>query len=929
VEVISVIVTNSNSEQNYEYDVFLSYSTMDKVWVRGELLTRLEKSGLKVWIDTKDIRVGKPAIKDLEDALAKCQKTLLVLTPHYLKSDWTTFERYLVQSIDPTNERGRLIPILKESCTLPASIGFLNYADFTIPGDGDIAWAQLLTALGKRLEIESFQEYSPRQWLLAHPYGMPPYFTGRLAERQMLSDWLNRDTQHPLLVLKALGGFGKSALTWHWLLNDFGEQGWPNVVWWSFYEAQAGFDNFLRATLKYLSGEELEGRVSQEHVDKVLAYLQRPGVLLILDGFERELRAYCGIASVYQGDGDFSLCVDEKVGGEDHDCVNLLAEIFLRKLCSLPNLKGKVLMSTRLTPRPVVVTGGTLLIGCREEELMQMHPADAVAFFQVQGIRGNRGEIEQACGLYGFHPLSLRLLAGLVKEDFRNPGDIEVAQGLNVSGGLVQRQNHIMEKAYGCLTEVRQQLLSRIACFRSPVTYDILMVVEPESQALEINLRDLINRGLIQRESIRFDLHPIVRRYAYNHMGEEERSHTHGQLRDYFATVPLVERVKTIDDLAPVIELYHHMVQSGKYDEARELFRNRLEEPTYFQLGIYQQRIELLLSLFPQGEAQSPRLRDKDAQAWTLTALANSYSLSGQPAKAVPLFERQIIIRENAGDRSNWAVGLGNLAYMAQIHIGALQATERNLCRKIALCQEIKDEFKEAVGHQALGQLLAYRGAWEAAEIELDRASELFETGNGVEPHSIVWAYRAFRALLWVRSSQSNERQKADRTAIALFAAERAIEVADEYARTHYPVERAYIRAHWFLGAAYRLTPDLPQSSHHLSEALRRCRRINGVDLEASILLDFARLCRDQGDSSEACHLAEEARAIATRSRYVLQGADIHLFLAEQSMGIWDFGKAQELAREALRLSTCDGGDYTYKVAYDEAQSLLAKIIST
>jgi tetratricopeptide (TPR) repeat protein len=782
--------------------------------------------------------------------------------------------------------------------------------------------------------IKADANYRPQQWDLVHPYPMPPHFTGRNAERRMLSDWLNGGDTHPLLVVRALGGFGKSALTWHWLLKDVVERDWPNVVWWSFYEAQAGFDNFLRTTLKYLSSEELKGRVSQEHVDRLLQYLQQPGILLVLDGFERELRAYCSMAAAYQGDGEFPLCAEEKVGGEDNDCINLLAEVFLRKLCSLPNLKGKVLMSTRLRPRPVEVRGGELLIGCREEKLTQMHPADAVTFFRVQGIRGNRNEIEQACGNYGFHPLSLRLLAGLVVNDYRDPGDIQVAQNLDVSGDLIQRQHHVLEQAYESLMEERRRLLSRIACFRSPVTYDTLVAVDEGSQDLQADLRDLINRGLVQREGIRFDLHPIVRRYAYDRMGAAERSGTHGQLRDYFAAVPEVEQVTTIDDLAPVIELYHHMVRAGQYDKAFELFADRLNNSLYYQLGAYQQRIELLRALFPQGEAQLPQLQKEDDQAWTLNGLANSYSLSGQPEQAVPLFEASNAIQEKWEQKGNWAIGLGNLACMAQLPIGALQAAEANLRRKIALCQEIEDEFNifnivaefnEAVGQYGLGQLLAYRGDWGAAEEALDRSLELLKKINNIQSQGIVWAYQALRSLLWMRATETT-RQLSDLAATALSAANRALELADEDAHTVSPVERDYVRAHWLLGAAHRLTPDLHLSDHHLNEALHRCRAINMVDHEADILLDLARLRRDQGDPTEAHRLAEAARQIATRSRYVLQGADIHLFLAELAMAAGELDQARGFAQEALRLATCDGGDYTYKVAYDEAQALLKKI---
>ncbi|MCP4693112.1 MAG: hypothetical protein GY859_34030, partial [Desulfobacterales bacterium] len=68
--------------------------------------------------------------------------------------------------------------------------------------------------------------------------------TGRIAEREMLSHWLNQDADNRLFVLRALGGFGKSALCWRWLMRDVDPEKWPRVVWWSFYEGDAGFETF-------------------------------------------------------------------------------------------------------------------------------------------------------------------------------------------------------------------------------------------------------------------------------------------------------------------------------------------------------------------------------------------------------------------------------------------------------------------------------------------------------------------------------------------------------------------------------------------------------------------------------------------------------------------------------------------------------------
>jgi hypothetical protein len=42
----------------FDFDVFISYSSRDKKWVRGELLERIEKAGLKVFIDYRDFTPG-------------------------------------------------------------------------------------------------------------------------------------------------------------------------------------------------------------------------------------------------------------------------------------------------------------------------------------------------------------------------------------------------------------------------------------------------------------------------------------------------------------------------------------------------------------------------------------------------------------------------------------------------------------------------------------------------------------------------------------------------------------------------------------------------------------------------------------------------------------------------------------------------------
>ena len=56
------------------------------------------------------------------------------------------------------------------------------------------------------------EKHEPDYWALKHPYPMPPNFTGRIAERALLTHWLKEDSENRLFILRALGGFGKSAL---------------------------------------------------------------------------------------------------------------------------------------------------------------------------------------------------------------------------------------------------------------------------------------------------------------------------------------------------------------------------------------------------------------------------------------------------------------------------------------------------------------------------------------------------------------------------------------------------------------------------------------------------------------------------------------------------------------------------------------------
>jgi tetratricopeptide (TPR) repeat protein len=254
------------------------------------------------------------------------------------------------------------------------------------------------------------------------------------------------------------------------------------------------------------------------------------------------------------------------------------------------------------------------------------------------------------------------------------------------------------------------------------------------------------------------------------------------------------------------------------------------------------------------------------------------------------------------------------------MEIGVLRKAEQNLRLCISLSKELNIEGENAEVYAELGRLSSYCGKFLEAEKVFDIAQKYFEKGEGSPNYlGINWSYRAICFLLMFR-----EDSKVRYCESAIKCATRALDLADETARRAYPVPVDYMRAYWSLGAGYRTRGVLNNSDETLSRAMRICRQINAVYYEADILLELARLRYVQEKPEEAKPLAEEALLITERCGYVLQGADVHLFLAQYALEQEkDQAKAKELAEKAKVLATCDGPPYYYKVAYEEAERML------
>jgi tetratricopeptide (TPR) repeat protein len=748
------------------------------------------------------------------------------------------------------------------------------------------------------LDIKKF----PIHPYIAHPYALQENFTGRKQEREMLIDWLKREP-HPMLSLIAIGGMGKTALAWYWLMEDIvGSDEQPKkILWWSFYDRESSFERFLKKAIEYFSDDEVDWDKlvsTRDKMDFLYKVLTENRYLLVLDGVERVLRAYYKLGSPYQGD-EFK--EDEK--GNFRSCIELNCGLFFQWLAS-GNPKTKTLFTSRFYPKEL-----DSLEGCLRRDLKKMTKEDAVQFFNLQGINGIRAEIEMACESVGYHPLYLRLLSGMIRQDPKNPGDIQEWLKYNLINELKGKDGHnILELAYNSLDKKKQVLISKFSAFRNPMGYDAISIFNElgNEEKFDEALIEFVERGMLLRDMInnKFDLHPIVRKYCYERLINKEG--VHSKLRGYFATTPTKEKIEFIDDLAPTIELYHHTVGAEEYAEAIKLFKDKFGNLLFIKFGAYQVVIELLRAIIPEDIEELPKFKNAEDEAWILNELAGAYSFLGQSVVSAQLQERVIYIYENiTKDKLSLSIALGNRA-LNQFNTGEFSSAKSNLKQKIRISREIKNESLEAIGYRELGKILAFQGRFKESENEFKIAFKLFTKLEKIQSLSIVFIYRSVRALLMYNSKE------------ALNFAEKARELADVL-----KVERDLIYAEYLIGAAQLMNENLPESDKHLIDALIRDRKINLVEVEPDILLEFAKLRFKQNLKGEALKLAEEALQIADRCEYRLKQADINIFLAEFYQDAGNLEKAREHGENAKERAECG-----YKPAKKKAEKLLMDIDS-
>src|ERR1035441_2505228 len=110
--------------------VFVSHSSVDKKFV-AVLAAALNERGILTWVDDRQIKVGQPIPRRIEEGISSCDFFLIVVSRAALESKWVENELQSAYFQAAQRRADLILPVLLEKVELPAMLRPLRFADFT------------------------------------------------------------------------------------------------------------------------------------------------------------------------------------------------------------------------------------------------------------------------------------------------------------------------------------------------------------------------------------------------------------------------------------------------------------------------------------------------------------------------------------------------------------------------------------------------------------------------------------------------------------------------------------------------------------------------------------------------------------------------------------------------------------------------------
>ena len=742
-------------------------------------------------------------------------------------------------------------------------------------------------------------------------------FFGREKELADLDAWLSGRPPHDrarVVVLKALGGMGKSALAWRWSQDHVPRigpnAGFEGVFWWSFYARGFHIWAFAHAALTFLgvAGKDMPRQLGPR-LDLLAERAQDRAAVFILDGFERELRRYA------RGDApdDAEKAAALSGAARPDACVDQETDAFLGRIAATPGA-SRWLMTTRVTPEILVD-----LDGAREVALGGLSREATRTLFADQDVAGTDAEFAGIDARFGGHGLTLSVYARTLKrKSVTDLGQARADALLRPSaddprdGSALEaeadRRLRVLTEAVEALSAPARDVLESFTFVEKPPSVATLELLNSHLArgAIPQALDELRRYGLLapSGDAFVYELHAVVREVA-----------SHGvtgagieRAIDAFSKLDAGRDYATLDEAQPAIDHFLALIRAKRFDAAFQVYRPRMEK-LFEAEGMAGRSVQLLSQLC--GPDFVPHFANVSMQTYLLHALAVALNQAGRHGDAWRAAQRLEPLVPRTSDPTlraavlcriiNCAANAGRLAPAGR---AARSALPEGAARAWLLALEVERANLDAMRGR-------FTEARDLARQLLVRVRDLWSSDGRV----VVTLRVCNTAWLLCDAALHAEAEVAFRAAAADTGR------AADAALTDLERLRALVLRSEPLDAGERA--ETASAARELQTRLVAMGLFGWV-ADAAIV---AAMVESQAGGEPARRAAGELRELAQgleRDGGMLFAVRARLEAAQAWVLAGDGEAARADARHARKLARCDGPPYSAKLYEDRADALLA-----